>query len=647
VRIAIQDSFPNLPISAEREFIRRAIVAFGHLGHEAIKVETSDDILAFSPDLVLVTHEFTPKLVDVPTVGLMWSPTPFFEEDPYRLRNVLSYDGYFSGSPAITVFVRDLLFAVGKTAPVAEFMYPSCFDTRFQRRSLDSFSLFYAGVNWDGRGFGKLFGILDKEAPLRVYGPRESWRFLKRSYAGAVPADGTSLLDRISECGVALCLHRPEHRQMGVPSARIFEAAAAGAVIMGEDFSFTREHFGDAMLYLDPSASHQELAEQIKLHLKWLADHPEEALAMAERSHAIFSEKFCLEQLFRDIESLAQEVRRQSFYCPVQPDESNDLAQPLVEYIVRAGTRPIKFVDRALGSLANQTYSNIGIILVLCGKVEELDALIQRYKLLFRSFRIVEVGGHPGGGRSAALWAGLRAVTAPLFGNLDDDDEVHVNHVAALVAALTQDASSLVAYSGVVRVEEDDGFYFVEPNFDGPEKRVIKERRRLQFLDAFDRKTLMDLSGNYIQSNTWLAKRDVLDERILTDPCLHVCEDVYLYLCFLTKTSFVSTWRGSAVWNWRSMTKDNFGSQPEQRREAQRRIKNRFSLEMHSSRLLQMRPTLARDRSFYEIDPSSRTSSSHKALALMRKGVTVLRAEGFRALVLNVVNRIQRFAQTP
>lgn len=644
MRIAIHDCFPNLPVSAEREFIKRAIVAFDHLGHEAVKVETSDDILAFSPDLVLVTHEFTPKLVDVPTIGLMWSPTPFFEEDPYRLRNVLSYDGYFSGSPAITLFLRDLLFSSGKKAPVAEFVYPSCFNTSFQSRSFDGFSLFYAGINWDGRRFGKLFRVLDKAAPLRVYGPRQSWSFLKRSYAGSIPVDGASLLDCIRECGVALCLHRPEHRQMGVPSARIFEAAAAGAVIMGEDFSFTREHFGDAMLYLDPSGSHKDLAEQIKLHLQWIADHPAEALAMAQRSHAIFSEKFCLEQLFRDIESLAEQVRRQSFYCPAELDRPNDLEHPLVEYIVRAGTRPIEFVDRALASLANQTYSNIGIILVLCGKVEELDALIHRYKLLFRSFRIVEVDGHSAGGRSAALWAGLRAVTAPLFGNLDDGDEVHVNHVSALVAALTQDAGSLVAYSGVVRVEEDDGFYFSEPNFVGSEGRLIKERRRLQFLDAFDRNRLLDLSTNYIHSNAWLAKRDILDERILTDPCLQECEDVYLCLCFLTKTSFVSTWRGSAVWNWRSMSKDNVDSLPEQRREARRRIKNRFSLYTGSSPLMTLRPNIARDERFYEID-LSRRSVYRKVFARIRKAIIVLRTEGFGAFARKLANKIRGLGQ--
>ena len=81
MRIAIQNSLPNHPRSAEAEWIRRFFTACSRLGFEPVEVITSDDIIRCQPDCVLVTHEFSPKLTSFPTLGLMWSPPAFFAED--------------------------------------------------------------------------------------------------------------------------------------------------------------------------------------------------------------------------------------------------------------------------------------------------------------------------------------------------------------------------------------------------------------------------------------------------------------------------------------------------------------------------------------------------------------------------------------
>ena len=94
MRVAILNSFPNIPECAEAEWIRRGVISCERLGFDAREVVTSDDIMRFEPDCVLVTHEYSAKLTPCPTLGLNWSPPSFFADDPLRRRAVLSLDGH-------------------------------------------------------------------------------------------------------------------------------------------------------------------------------------------------------------------------------------------------------------------------------------------------------------------------------------------------------------------------------------------------------------------------------------------------------------------------------------------------------------------------------------------------------------------------
>ena len=556
LRIAIQDSFPNLPITSEKEFIRRAIIALGSLGHQAVSVETSDEIIAYRPDVVLVTHFCTPKLTAFPTVGLMWSPPSFYAKIQSFYRNILSYDGYLSGSRQVTQFLSDLLFAANKKAPVSEYMYPSCMTTPFVEESPSTVSLFYAGVNWDNERYIDLFRILDKDVSLHLFGPPKGWRGLKNSYRGTLPVDGIAVLETIRKHGAALCIHRPEFRAANTPSSRLFETAAAGAVIIGDEFDFTKEHFAGAMLFIDPEQSPPEIAKQIKDHLTWINSHREAAREMARRSYNIFVEKFCLEKLFANIGSLVDEIREASLICPKATTERLGTEGPLVQYIIRVGCRPVTVINRCLESLAQQTYNRIGIIIVQFAEVSGLMKLLNSYESRFESIEMIRTQGS-GSLRSNSLWKGLRAVRAPYFGILDDDDSLHPNHVATLVEKLLENKSYRFAYSGAIQAEDDDGIYLDARNFHvGSETRTIKERRSLRHLEPYNKAKLLRLE-NYIASNAWLASRELLDSRVLTDPDLSVGEDFYLCLMFLQRTEFVPTWKPTAVYHFRSTSKDN------------------------------------------------------------------------------------------
>ena len=140
-----------------------------------------------------------------------------------------------------------------------------------------------------------MFSLLDQNDWLQVYGPEERWGFIPHSLKGMLPFDGISIRKAIQEAGIALVLHSSRHLGIGAPSARVFEAAAASAVIISDMHPFIMREFGGSVLYVDHRKNGEEMFKQIKSHMEWIRLHPEEAKELAYRSHKIFLEKFTLE----------------------------------------------------------------------------------------------------------------------------------------------------------------------------------------------------------------------------------------------------------------------------------------------------------------------------------------------------------------
>src|SRR5262245_34382122 len=164
---------------------------------------------------------------------MIWSPVKFFGCDTERKRNILSYDGYLVATPSLRSYLADLLRSRGKRAPVSDFDFvPSALGTTCsEERERHSDSLFYAGVHWDGNRHGDLFAELRGHIPMRIHGDPAQWG-KEPDFAGSLPFDGRSIVEAINRCGIALSLQTPDHRAEGIPSMRLFEAAAAGAVII-------------------------------------------------------------------------------------------------------------------------------------------------------------------------------------------------------------------------------------------------------------------------------------------------------------------------------------------------------------------------------------------------------------------------------
>jgi phosphoglycerol transferase len=597
MKVAVQHAFPNsYPLVAETELIERFIIALHNLGWQVAKVVTSDDIMRFRPDFVLTTHYSSPKLTGVPTLGLMTNPPEYFRDGPDHIRNILSYDGYLAGSPRISEYLSDLTFPTGKKVPITDFPFLlSTHETEFVERPPAPYRLFYVGTRLDPRRHESLFERLSKVVPLDVYGPPNHWAGIDCSHKGGIRADGRSLLVKLRESGAALCIHTKEHRAWELPTMRVFEAAASGAVILADEIPFVREHFGDVILPVDADQPIERVVEQVSEHVAWINDHPRQAAEMARQAHAIFCGKFSLERMFERLPAFLEEVRqaggyqeqgrklaaqatgqtkeangcgqaRRYRYLPKDPTPSSTgvltataaildgkdseslcgLAGPSLEYIICIDDAPASQIDCCLRSLAQQSYRDIGIIVVRSADVAE-DEILKKHRSSFASLKVLTVARSSV--RSNALWAGLREVTAPFFAHLEPDHRLHLNHVACLMDTLEENRGLDMALASSIEVQNDDGPYFHQWNFNGPLGQQIPETRRLAGLGIMKAEQLIE-SADIVSNCSWIARRELLDQAVLEDPELTGAEAVYLCALLLAKSrGAANNWRPTCEWH--------------------------------------------------------------------------------------------------
>ncbi|HEX8664650.1 MAG TPA: glycosyltransferase family 2 protein [Beijerinckiaceae bacterium] len=543
--IALIDSWPNLVDSAEAAFIRRFRRAAEKLGHRAFAVVTSDDVEACNPDFVIALDEISPKLTGVPTFGAMWTPPLLHHREPRRLRSILSYDGYLVGSGPIRSCLRDIEFSLGIEKPKSDFLFlpTASFEDRLPP-GRGRWELGYGVRGGDDRPERDLVAMLEA-AGLLESSPEQ------------VSEDGG-----LGERGVALCLHTDAQRGADVPSARLFEAAAAGAVIVTDELAFARRVLRDAVLYIDPRAGHAEAVERVRRHLAWLNEDPARGERLAAAAREALRDEFDLEVLVARCCAFAQSVIGDARQARTRALRSVQKAEPVpirvreravVDVIVRAGERPPEVLGRALRAIARQDGGSYRAIVVDYKGNDELRAFAEGFRT--QTVTTAYVRSADTGCRSTALWTGLARVEAPFFAILDDDDTVAPDHFPSLVELASRHPETGFFYGGTVRVE-DEGAAPAPPNFAGPLGLDFAERRELQFLDPHDLSRLAAFD-NYITSNAFIARRELLDATVLEDPQLEVGEDVYLLLLLAARTGFRSTFRATAYWHWRSVARDN------------------------------------------------------------------------------------------
>lgn len=224
----------------------------------------------------------------------------YFTKKGFLKEEYKQYDGYLlTYSPKSVHKNND--FVDGNALPYMQW-YPSVQWQNFQ--IVNPLHLFHLCCSWGDRfnnkNFQQCLSLLDKESYTRFYGTSLFKALYPNSYQGEIPYDEQKLLNVASQAGITLVLHSSDHNAYGVPSGRIFEAAAASTIIICDQNPFVKEHFGDSVLYINTSLDGQAMFDQIHEHMSWIKLNKAKALEKAAKAHTIFKEKFLLEdQLLR------------------------------------------------------------------------------------------------------------------------------------------------------------------------------------------------------------------------------------------------------------------------------------------------------------------------------------------------------------
>ncbi|MBN9565925.1 MAG: glycosyltransferase family 1 protein [Alphaproteobacteria bacterium] len=182
--------------------------------------------------------------------------------------------------------------------------YPTHPQTSYQE-SIPT-KIYFGGNLWDekrtSKAYKRLYKALDDSNNVTFTGPPKTWAGYK-NYIGEIPFGGDKFLAVLKSCGIGLCLHSGRHLEYGTPTARIFELAAAGVVIICDKHPFVVEHFKDSVLYIDTQSTDTTLEAQVFQHLAWIQNNPKEAQEKAKKAYDIVTRKWTLEyQLTRIIQ---------------------------------------------------------------------------------------------------------------------------------------------------------------------------------------------------------------------------------------------------------------------------------------------------------------------------------------------------------
>ena len=289
----------------ERECAYRMKLAAEHL-HWTAKI--CDNTSSLDPD-----DQYNWMLTLVPGISLpcsvpnhylvLYHPTyHYFDLNGHLKQEYLPYDGYLATYQETEILLQDVQDHKKHLYPKP--WYPTVHYRPY--RKVMPTRLFYFVGTWGDRLFHTRYQTLQRMLAEQKYtnffGHPACGIKYGNTYKGFIPCDGESSINCISEMGVCLVLHSKGHLQHAVPSGRIFEAAAASAVIISDRNPFVMKHFGDSVLYINEECSGEECFKQIDSCMMWIRKHPQKALEMAKKAHQIFEEHFLLEQQLLDFD---------------------------------------------------------------------------------------------------------------------------------------------------------------------------------------------------------------------------------------------------------------------------------------------------------------------------------------------------------
>lgn len=305
--------------SPEQENMLRYKEVFEDLGHEFYFL-TKDGFLQSDQsrhvdnenfDLILCTDNSVEGMEYIPdcfTIFINWCPTGYLSYLRFRdyAKRQVSFDVNivsclnYEHEQLVNNFTDNKFLSTENLS-----VFPTvCEKYAISPRYNENYKIFYIGINKDsgakkGRHYYVLKG-LEEKGILNLYGPKfangdSCWRGFS-SYIDEIPFDGKSVVKEISNAGVCLALHSSIHNESGNITNRIFEACAAGAVIITDDNEYTRKFLGDSVYYVDINKNETELLQDVISIYDHIKLNPEEALQKAQSAQRVFFDKWTLEK---------------------------------------------------------------------------------------------------------------------------------------------------------------------------------------------------------------------------------------------------------------------------------------------------------------------------------------------------------------
>ena len=241
-----------------------------------------------------------------------------------------------------------------------------------------------------------------------------------------------------------MVLSRSGDIETGLATGRIYEAAAAGAVIISDQNRTIREWFGDAVLYFEndtPTAF-----EKIMAHLDWMNTHQAQAAEMAREAQEIFRKKLSLDVSLKSIYATLPE-RKKQLQFGLDP-ASDDNPQIRLYYILSDDSE--QSVDFCLRSCCDQDYRNMDVVVIVDGAREtgKLEKALRESSVSY-DLRCVEnlqsIAGEAVGQLIAPMLARDRNANFEYFNVAVSGEWLYSDHLSSLMRIQRMQAGSVIA----------------------------------------------------------------------------------------------------------------------------------------------------------------------------------------------------------
>jgi hypothetical protein len=269
------------------------------------------------------------------------------------------------------------------------------------------------------------------------------------------------------------------------------------------------------------------------------------AIEKAGRAKEIFDRKFAAEIM---LENAVQYHQKMSADRARILQSAEKVYLPSISVVLRCGSRPIEYVERAVRSIARQTFGQFEVVLVRHKELDLAPVLDTRFPRI-RSFKVVDCAG---GNRSVSLWAGLQGVSGEYFSVLDDDDWWFSDHFEQLFQPPPKaPLQGFFAYSGSIAVGQ--AAHCIDGG--GHDQREVHNFG----IGSFESWVAV---GKAFTVNCFVASSDLLHPDLLLCPGLETAEDTYLILSLLARAQARFSHSATSVYDCSLTDQSSFMEHP-------------------------------------------------------------------------------------